>query len=145
MSKLGQSCSTCCSIAEVCLPQTSVCLLRFVRRLVDAVVSQVPTADNEPVPALAALREKTPQQTGVDYDSLGGVKRGRPKYQMDKDGKKESDSVGCRKNAQLLPSHTGGVFSFFCKHQICLGCAREVLLQRLARCLLSQISRDSHL
>lgn len=94
----------------------------------DTVVSHVPNVETAPVPPLSALRDKTPQQTGVDYDSLGAVKRGRPKYQMDKDGKKENDALGCRKNASVLSSHTGGVFSFFCRHQICLGCALPITI-----------------
>lgn len=90
-------------------------------QLADCVLRQIPAAPSDAVPPPSELKDRTPLQTGVDYDAIGGIKRGRPKYSMDKDASKEPDALGCRKNSAAFSTHTSGVFTFFCRHQICLG------------------------
>jgi hypothetical protein len=117
MLRIDQRFTTCCFTAEVWTASPSVFPIL---QCVDQVLSQVPRDPNAELPPLAAL-SKSPLVTGVDYH-LGAAKRARPLYWMDQQSKgSELQPSACRKNPASLPAHTGGVFSFFCEHGICIG------------------------
>jgi hypothetical protein len=72
---------------------------------------------------MPALTAKSPLLTGVDYPFSQPV-RGRPLFAKDNDGKAEAEEqlpFSCRKTSSTVPAHTGGIFTFFCKHQLCIG------------------------
>lgn len=62
-----------------------------------------------------------PTLTGVDLTFTDQPIRGRPQYDIDKTPKSELHPGACHKEKLTHRRTTGGVFSFFCRHQFCYG------------------------
>lgn len=95
--------------------------IALVHAVPDSVLQTECKQGNTELPPRASLLEKPARLTGVDFPGFR-PQRARPRYAMDSKSKSsEMSPSDCLKNSFSLTSHTGGVFSFFCKCGVCIG------------------------